>query len=344
MAKPSGTDFQELMDLVRGFRPAKIIMVATDLEMFDHLEEFRTVSEVAAAVKADSRAVGILLNALAALGVVVKEDERFRNGELSSRYLVRGKEEYRGAIVRHMHHTWWGWSELEDTVKRGHADMARSERWLDRVSEPEAEWVREFIWGMHAIARDLAPRVAALVDLAGVKRLLDLGGGPATYAIAFAQANPRLRATVFDLPQPIAIAKENIRRHGLNDRIDTLPGNFLEDSIGSGYDFIWISQILHSHTEEQCRLIIDKAVKAVNPGGQVVIQDFFLNDDRITPLEAAMFSVHMLAVTPGGRAYTHREVAAMMAAEGLGAVEYKTTSPQTGILIGRKQLAVSRAQ
>jgi len=337
MTKPSGGDFQELMNLVRGFRPAKIIMVATDLEMFNHLEEWHTAEEIAARVEAHPRAAGIILNALAALEVVKKDGDRFRNGELSSRYLVRGKEDYRGAIVRHMYHTWWGWSELEETVKRGYADMGRSERWLDRVEEPEAEWVRDFIWGMHAIARDLAPRVADLVDLGGVKRLLDLGGGPATYAIAFAQANPALKATVFDLPQPIEIAKENIRRHGLADRVDTRAGNFLKDDIGSGYDCIWISQILHSHTEEQCRLIIDKSAAALNPGGQVVLQDFLLNEDRTSPQEAALFSVHMLAVTPGGRAYTYQEVAAIMESAGLSTPEHKPTSPQTSILIGRKK-------
>jgi hypothetical protein len=336
MTKPPADDFIEIMKTIWGFRPAKILMVATDLGMFDHLEEFRTADEIAAQVKADPRAVGIILNGLAALELVAKEGERFKNGELTSRYLVRGKDEYRGAIVRHVHHTWWGWVDLEETVQRGHADMAKSERWVDRVDSDE-EWVREFIWGMHAIARDLAPKVATMVDLTGVQRLLDLGGGPATYAIAFAKASPLLSGTVFDLPQPTTIAKENIRRHGLAERINIMAGNFLKDDIGSGYDFIWISQILHSHTEEQCRLIIDKAVKALNPGGQVAIQDFFLNDDQVSPLEAAMFSVHMLAVTPGGRAYTHREVAAMMEQAGLNPPEHKTTGPHTSILIGKKK-------
>ena len=337
MANPSGGDFQELMAIVRAFRPAKILLVATDLEIFDNLEEPRAAADIAARVKADPRAVGIILNALAALELVVKEGDHFRNGELTSQYLVRGKDAYRGAILRHMHHTWWGWSELEDTVTRGHPEMAKTERWLDRVPDPEAEWVRDFIWGMHAISRDQAPQVVPLVDLTGVKKLLDLGGGPATYAIAFAQANQGLTATVLDLPGPIEIARENIRRHGLADRITTLKGNFLKDDIGSGYDFIWVSHILHSHTEEQSRLIVKKCVAALNPGGQAVIQDFFLEDDGISPAEAALFSVHMLAVTPGGRAYTHREVAAMMVEAGLSTPEHKPTTPQTSILIARKK-------
>ena len=82
-------------------------------------------------------------------------------------------------------------------------------------------------------------------------------------------------------------------------RVDTLKGNFLRDDIGSGYDYIWVSQILHSHNEDQCRLIIKKAMAALVPGGRLAIQDFFLNPDGYSP-GAAMFGVHMLAVTPPG--------------------------------------------
>jgi O-methyltransferase domain/Dimerisation domain len=337
MTAPREPAFMELMSIARGFQSAKMLMVATDLGLFGHLEEPRTAAEAAAAVKADPRAVGILLNGLAAMGLVTKDGERFQNGELASRYLVQGKSDYRGAIIRHMKHTWLGWSELGQTVVTGKAPDRKSEQWLDRNPWAEEDWTRDFIWGMHAIARDLAPQVAAKLDLSGVRHLLDLGGGPATYAIAFAQAHPHLKAMVFDLPGPIEIAKENIALQGLTDRVDTLAGNFLEDDIGSGYDFIWVSQILHSHDEAQCRLIIEKSVQALNPGGRLAIQDFFLNDDGYTPPEAAMFSVHMLAVTPGGRSYKHREVSEWMADAGLSTPQRLETSPQTKVLVGKKR-------
>jgi hypothetical protein len=166
---------------------------------------------------------------------------------------------------------------------------------------------------------------------------LDLGGGPATYAITFAKANPGLRATVFDLPGPIEIARENVAKSGLNSRIDTLAGNFLQDDIGAGYDYIWISHILHSHNEEQCRLIIKKAVAALVSGGRLAIQDFYLNADGCTPPGAAMFGVHMLAVTPRGRAYTYGEVAEWLKEEGLTAPEHIQSSPEASILVGKKK-------
>jgi cyclopropane fatty-acyl-phospholipid synthase-like methyltransferase len=179
--------------------------------------------------------------------------------------------------------------------------------------------------------------VAAKLDLKGVRRLLDLGGGPATYAIIFAQAYPGLAATVFDLPMPIKIARENIAKNGLTDRVHTLAGNFLQDDIGTDYDFIWVSQILHSHDEEQCQLIIAKAVAALNPGGTLAIQDFYLNADGASPTGAAMFGVHMLAVTPRGRAYTHGEVAAWMQAAGLSAPAFIQSGMDASILVAKKK-------
>jgi SAM-dependent methyltransferase len=330
--------FDQVMSMARGFQASKMLMVAVDLGLFNFLEEPRSAVETAAWLQADARATGIFLNGLAALGLLIKGVDYFKNGDLASRYLVQGRETYRGAIIKHMEHTWGrGWDDLQKTVLVGHPPEMDPEKWVDaRPQRDEAE-VRAFIWGMHAIARDLAPTVAAKLDLKAVRRLLDLGGGPATYAITFAQVNAGLTATVFDLPLPIAIAQENIAKNGLTDRVHTLAGNFLKDDIGTDYDFIWVSQILHSHDESQSKLIIAKAVAALNPGGQLAIQDFYLNPDGASPMGAAMFGVHMLAVTPRGRAYTYGEVAEWMQEAGLMKPEYIVSGMDASILVAKKK-------
>jgi SAM-dependent methyltransferase len=338
MTTGSKGGFEQIMSMVRGFQVAKMLMVAVDLGVFDFLAEPKSASETAAWLKADPRATGIFLNGLVGLELLDKDGDNFRNRDLASRYLVRGSENYRGAIVKHIEHTWdRGWNDLKETVRVGHPPEVETEKWVDGRPERDEASVRAFIWGMHAIARDLAPKVAAMLDFTGVRRLLDLGGGPATYAITFAQANQALRATVFDLPMPIEIARENIANNGLTDRVDTLAGNFLHDDIGTGYDFIWISQILHSHDEEQSKFIIAKAVAALNPGGTLAIQDFYLNPDGASPMGAAMFGVHMLAVTPRGRAYTHTEVAAWMQAAGLAAPKFIESGMDASILVAKKK-------
>jgi predicted O-methyltransferase YrrM len=330
--------FDQLMSMARGFQASKMLMVAVEMGLFDFLEEPKSAIEVAARLQADKRAVGIFLNGLASLGLLEKGVDYFKNSEPASRFLVEGKEDYRGAIIKHMGHTWSrGWDDLEKTVLAGQLSEEELEKWVDsRPQRDEAE-VKAFIWGMHAIARDLAPSVANKLNLSGVRRLLDLGGGPATYAITFAQANPELAATVFDLPMPLTIARENIAKNGLTGRVQTLEGNFLKDDIGAGYDFIWVSQILHSHDERQCKLIIEKAVAALGPGGTLAIQDFYLNPDGASPTGAAMFGVHMLAVTPRGRAYTYGEVAEWMQEAGLAKPEYIVSGHDASILVAKKK-------
>jgi 2-polyprenyl-3-methyl-5-hydroxy-6-metoxy-1,4-benzoquinol methylase len=339
MPAPGG-DFLDLLAMARGFQTSKMLMVAVDLALFDFLEEPRSAAEAASWLKADDRATGIFLNGLAALGLVIKEVDYFRNSEQASRFLVRGKDQYRGEIIKHMEHTWdRGWDDLQHTVLAGRPRETDPEKWLDtKGPQRDEREIRAFICGMDAIARDLAPKVTAALDLKGVERLLDLGAGPATYAIAFAKAQPSLKATVFDLPGPIKIAQEQIAKHGLSGRIDTLAGNFLEDDIGRGYDFIWVSQILHSHDVAQCHLIINKCFQALNPGGTLAIHDFFLNKDGASPTGPAMFSVHMLAVTPRGRSYTWGEVAEWMAEAGLTPPQHlRYDEGDASILVAKKK-------
>jgi predicted O-methyltransferase YrrM len=337
MAMDPKGGFGQIMSMVRGFQVAKMLMVAVDLGVFDFLAEPKSAVQTAAWLKADPRATGIFLNGLVGLELLDKNGDNFKNSALAARYLVQGSENYRGAIVKHIEHTWdRGWNDLKQTILVGHPSEVETEKWVDGRPERDEDSVRAFIWGMHAIARDLAPKVAAMLDLSAVRRLLDLGGGPATYAITFAQANPELKATVFDLPMPIEIARENIANNGLADRISTLAGNFLQDDIGTGYDFIWVSQILHSHDEAQCKQIIAKSVAALSPGGTLAIQDFYLNADGASPPGAAMFGVHMLAVTPRGRAYTHREVAEWMQAAGLAAPEFIESGMDASMLVAKK--------
>ena len=113
--------FEQIMSMARGFQVAKMLMVAVDLGLFDFLTEPKSAVETAAWLKAEPRATGIFLNGLAALGLVDKGGDKFKNSELATRYLVQGSENYRGAIIKHMEHTWKrGWEDLKDTVLVGH--------------------------------------------------------------------------------------------------------------------------------------------------------------------------------------------------------------------------------
>jgi predicted O-methyltransferase YrrM len=205
-----------------------------------------------------------------------------------------------------------------------------------RSSLQDAEARRHFLMGMFNLAMGLAPRVAAALDLTGRRRLLDLGGGPGTYAIHFCQRQPDMRAVVFDLPGTQPFAEDTIARFGLSDRIEFVAGDYLASPLPGRYDMIWVSHILHAENPANCRHIIRKAVDALDAGGRLVIHDFFLHDTMDAPLFPTLFALNMLLGTDGGQAYSQAQVEVMLKEAGLQRLErLPLDSPNdSGLLIG----------
>jgi ubiquinone/menaquinone biosynthesis C-methylase UbiE len=323
--------FQGLMEIASSFRQAQMLLTAVGLKLFDHMEKPASAGDVAKAAGTEPRATEILLNGLVSLGLIKKKGGLFSNGEAVSATLVHRKAGYRGAIFMHTANYWAGWSALPDIVRKGHPEESRQSR------DPDEH--RSFILGMHAIARDIAPRVAQLLPLPENGKAVDIGGGPGTYCMAFAQARPGLHCTLFDLPETIPVARENIAAAGreIVRRIGFREGDFLTGPVGDKeFDFAWLSQILHAYSEEECGVIASRAFEALKPGGAVAIHEFALNDAKTAPQAAAIFSVHMLAMTGGGRAYSKKELAGFLAGAGFKSVQVKRASPRTSLVIGRK--------
>ena len=119
---------------------------------------------------------------------------------------------------------------------------------------------KERLGDMHNIALAIAPNLARDLDLSGRHRLLDLGGGPGTYAAHFCRANPDLAATIYDLDSSRQFAEGVCRRLGVADRVTFIPGDYLRDPVPGGFDVVWMSQIFHAEPPEGCRLILEKAM------------------------------------------------------------------------------------
>ena len=165
---------------------------------------------------------------------------------------------------------------------------------------------------MEENARERAAAVAGRILLRRGDRVLDLGGGPGTYAVAWADACPGAEITIFDTPATLRVARKILREKGADGRVRLAEGDFLEDPLGGPYDFVWISQILHAYSGSDCVKLLRRARFALAPGGRVAVQEFLIAEGKTSPPGPIFFSVHMVAVTDGGRAYTAREIAAMM--------------------------------
>ena len=188
---------------------------------------------------------------------------------------------------------------------------------------------------MEENARERAVAVARKIPLRRGDRVLDLGGGPGTYAVAWADACPGAEITVFDTPSTLRVARKILREKGAYGRVRLSEGDFLEDPLGGPYDFVWISQILHAYSGSDCVKLLRRVRSALVPGGRVAVQEFLLAEGKTSPPGPVFFSVHMVAVTEGGRAYTAREIAVMMKTAGFRKITVDRPDPRgVGIVRG----------
>ena len=178
--------------------------------------------------------------------------------------------------------------------------------------------------------------IAAQIPLAGSQTLLDLGGGPGTYAMAFLAKHPMLRATVCDREAAIEVAKEIADTHKARRRLSYLPLDFSNEPIPGTYDVIWYSNVLHIYSPEENQAIFRRAWAALRPGGRYIIQDAFLHDrNGLYPVEASLFAVSMLLFTRGGNTYSepkHRWLKEVDSSAKTGPIKKGTEDWEGGIL------------
>lgn len=292
---------KELRSMWSGFWSSRVLLTANNYRLFDHLKSPKTADEAARILRTDKRATARLLDALTGLGLLKKTASIYRNASISNRFLVSESPYYQGDIIRHNETLWRNWSGLDGVVKTGKPNHAAHDQY-------------SFIMGMHNLAVLKAGKVVKEIGLRGVKKALDLGGGPGTYSIEMAKKG--VSVTLFDRPETIAIAKEVVKKADVKN-IDFLRGDFLYDDIGKGYDLVFISHVLHSCSESDGFRAVKKSKEALNPKGRVVVQEFYINEDLASPAPSALFAINMLVNTPGGRCYSPPEIKEWLARAGL---------------------------
>jgi hypothetical protein len=334
-------DPQPLMRIIEGLWAAKTLAAAVELDLFTHISRSGRVSmeTLGQALRLQPRPMDILLTACAGLGLLVKDGDSYRNSELSEVFLVRGGTYYLGGYVESLdRRNFPGWLRVMDAL-RGNRPVTWDPGERGSLFDGEDPILIETFWeGMYSVSMATARAFAEVVDMSGVRRLLDVGGGGGAYGIELSKRYPELKTTVYDLPLVCSITQKKISDAGFADRVDTLSGDFFTDpELPSGYDAMLLSMVLHDWGEADCRSIIGKCAAALAPGGRLIITELFVLDDKSGPQNAALMSMNMLVETMG-RNYTAGEYRAWLAEAGLtGIAMVEFSAPRTnGALVARK--------
>ena len=325
-------DPARLLETSGSYWQGSALQAAIRLDIFSHLSAATlSAASLAELLECDQRSLQMLLRALAAMDLLVKDRHGYRCPEPVSVWLAANSDQYLGHIIRHHHHLVESWSQLDQAVRSGQSQRQRS-------SYAEEEWRRDFLLGMHNLSSLLAPQLVPLIPLQNPQRLLDVGGGPGTWSLHFCRQHPQLRATVFDLPASEAIFRDNIAASPQADRLNFSGGDFLQQSLGNDFDVAWLSHVLHGEGPDNAAALVQQAANALASGGTLLIHEFILNDDNEGPLYPALFSLNMLLGTEQGQSYSEAELEQMCHAAGLVDIKRLALPEQlkSGVIGARK--------
>jgi len=319
----------ELMEIVSGFRLSRILLTAHELRIFDHLSSKSFSSTgLASLINSNARATDRLMNVLVSLGLLAKNHGLFTNSSFSEKFLVSSSPAFLGGLG-HSADLWRKWSTLTQVIRKGSAlDLE------DNFNERGSDWIESFIAAMHARGVAQGRELASVLELSKVKRSLDVGGGSGAFTFGFIEKNPAIHGVVFDLPNVVPVTQKYIDKANLGHCVITVSGDYLSDDLGSGFDLVLMSAIIHINNPEENRQLIKKGADALLPGGQLVIMDHLMSEDRTEPLQGAVFAINMLVGTKHGDTYTRDEIGGWMMAAGLHGIKTLEVPSGTQYIIG----------
>ena len=336
MRKPRMDD-RPLQDLTLAIWGYPAVLVAHDLKLFPLLAEHpRTLPEICTALHLVRRPAQALLTVCTSLGLVQLQQSYYALTPLAEAYLLDSSPTYFGPIFDFTiaHYSAWSFESLKKAILTDipHAYGGGGEMFKSHAEQ--AELARTFTRVMHSTSLGPALAWPEVMNLAGHRQMLDIGGGSGAHCIGAALKWPHLQAVVFDTPPVCDVAQEFIARYSLQGRIRTQAGDMWQDPFPPA-DLHFYSMIYHDWPPEKCRWLTQKSFESLEPGGRLMIHEMLYNDEKTGPCPVAAVSVAMLVWTEGEQ-YSGQELSRMLREVGFTDIEVQPTWGYWSIVTGRK--------
>ena len=318
---------QLFFQTINAYQRTEALKAAIELNVFTAIGEGNsTADKIAQRCQASERGTRILCDFLTIMGFLNKEGNRYSLTQDSAVFLDQRSPAYLGGTIEFM-----STEKLTDNFKN-FAEAVRKGGSTDEeggtIAPDNPIWVK-FARGMAPMIAMPAQIMAKLVDPEANRKLkvLDIAAGHGLFGIALAKDNPQAEIVALDWPKVLEVAQDNATQAGVADRYSTLAGSAFEVDFGTGYDLVLLTNFLHHFDQPTCESLLRKVYSALVPGGRAVTLEFVPNEDRISPPDAAAFSVMMLGSTPSGDAYTFSELEKMFENTGFSRSELHPLPP-----------------
>ena len=304
---------QLFFQTINAHQRTEALKAAIELEVFTAIGEGNTTAaEIAKRCQTSERGMRILCDYLTIMEMLTKKDNHYALTLDSATFLDKRSPAYLGTAIEFLAapELTEGSKHITEAVRRGGTAIDNE----GTIGPDNPIWVK-FARGMAPMMMMPSQLITKLVDPKADRKLkiLDIAAGHGLFGLAFAKNNPQAEITAVDWKAVLEVAKENAQKAGVADRYHTIEGSAFDVDFGSGYDLVLLTNFLHHFDPPTCETLLRKVHAALADGGQAVTLEFVPNDDRVTPPDAAGFSMMMLSGTPSGDAYTFAELERMFA-------------------------------
>ena len=292
----------KVRDMMNGYKASYLLITASKLGIFDVLSErAETSKNIGSKLEIESDKIELVLNALVALGLIEKEEDKY------------SLTEYKSVLQS---------NSIDSQVGYFNYAISMADKWKNMICTIQKETklnehqnddgsIKEFLYAMNTNAISQAVYLANQYDFSG-QSIIDVGAGYGTYSMIIANKFSDAKFEVFDLPTVENILTENVIEAKLNKQISVLSGDYRKGLPQKRYDSVFLFAIIHQEEEREVERLLKNIYDRLNEGGKLYVSSYFLEENRTEPYFSAMFALEMLVRYGKGKVYTHKEINAKL--------------------------------
>ncbi len=323
--------YEQFVQKIDQLEEAQLLISALDLEIFTLVGKKKvTAKSLARQSGYSEEGLEAILNCLVTLKAMHLRHGRYSNTAEMFKHFCKTSPHYKKGTVMLRSEDNEEYGRLMHVIRKGRQFTGKHE-----ADDPKRR--KLFTHAMHERSQTRAKKVAEYIASETVGRVLDLGSGPGSYTAEILKKDKKARGALLDRKSALGVAKDIWGNTPMWKRIETMTGDLFDTNYGEGFDTILFSNILHIYSPEENTLLLKKMQKALNPGGRVVLLDYFLNDSRTGPQQASMFSLTMLLFTETGKTYTWKETESLLKKAGFNKLKRILLEDDSGLLVGVKK-------
>ncbi len=292
-------DDTQIWDSMLSLYNTHAIALALELQVFEAFDAPMSVEELVSKTGYSTRGIKALLAMLKIRGLLDRHEGRYQLNNLSRTYMLKDSPYYWGPFFSWTSASLPNYKIYMENIRDGETKEEREAADGWESGEMDPEFARTITDYMHCHSIASAVGMSQTCDFSGVNKLLDVGGGSGCYAIAIANANSDMQATIMELKPVCAVAEDYIAKAGVSDRVDTKAVDMFREAWPEGYDAHFFANVFHDWSFETCAELAKKSYASLAPGGRICLQEMLLDEGEDNPAAPVAFSFLMTWGTKG---------------------------------------------